>query len=50
MHPLLQGILGAVGAWLVFGLIFKDFGTDSLFPLIIGLIIGFNAGKRYERD
>ncbi|RDI39155.1 hypothetical protein [Falsibacillus pallidus] len=49
MKALLLTILGATTAWFVLGFILKDFGTQSLFSMVIGIIIGFNVGKKESR-
>ncbi|WP_433748023.1 hypothetical protein [Falsibacillus pallidus] len=49
MKALLLTILGAVTAWFVLGFFLKDFETQSLFSMVIGIIVGFNVGKRENR-
>lgn len=39
-------VLGAITGWIVLGLITGDYGTDRLFTLILGLLVGQAAGKR----
>ncbi|MEK3805777.1 tRNA U-34 5-methylaminomethyl-2-thiouridine biosynthesis protein [Bacillus sp. FSL H8-0547] len=46
MKGLFLAILGAITAWGVFGFFQNDFETDSLFALIIGIVIGFNIRKK----
>ncbi|MFD3447620.1 hypothetical protein ACFDTO_23805 [Microbacteriaceae bacterium 4G12] len=48
MKSLLLAILGAIVAWLLIGLFFKDYEVSTLFTLIIGTIIGYNIGKQQK--
>ena len=48
MKGITLAILGAITGWLLWGLLTKDFETDSLSFLIIGILLGHNIGKKQK--
>jgi uncharacterized membrane protein YbjE (DUF340 family) len=46
MKGLLLAILGAIVGWLLWGFFTRDFETDALFLLILGISIGYSIGKK----
>ncbi|MDR7071307.1 hypothetical protein J2X07_000282 [Fictibacillus barbaricus] len=46
MKGLLLAILGAITGWFLWGLFTKDFDSDSLTMLIMGIVIGNSINKK----
>ena len=48
MKHLLIAILGAVCAWTVLNFILKDWNSDVLISLILGIVVGYYTRKQAE--
>ena len=48
MKYLFLAILGAVLAWIVLSFILKDWESQGLIFLIIGILVGYNTRKQTE--
>lgn len=48
MKSLLLTILGAIVAWIVIGFFLKDFETNTLYAVVIGIIVGHSVAKRQK--
>lgn len=38
--------MGSCVGWLIWGVLKNDFSVDGFWPLLIGLIIGFQTGRQ----
>ncbi len=48
MKGLLITIFTFIIVWVLFGIFFNDFEEDVLFLTIVGIITGYNIGKRQD--
>jgi len=48
MKYLFLAIVGAVFAWIVLSFILKDWESQALMILIIGIVVGYNTRKQTE--
>jgi hypothetical protein len=46
MIGLLLALLGALVGWLLWGGFTKNFEADSITILVIGILLGYNIGKK----
>ncbi|WP_158290377.1 hypothetical protein [Halobacillus salinus] len=48
MKDLLGAISGVLTVWIAYGIIFDDFDDRFLIAMVMGIIVGYSAGKKQK--